>query len=149
MKAFIVAILSLTLVSALDQYSNLKTQVGQQCASTYYTTILEFDVEPWPPVASTSSVITIMVQINQSNMGISTITYATLDNAQEWSYEYQQINQPYAKYSIQTFQYIMHWPSAGGNFLTQVTIGGINMPPSIDACWTFSYSLGESTFTSN
>ncbi|OMJ72648.1 hypothetical protein SteCoe_28874 [Stentor coeruleus] len=142
MKVFIVAVLLLSLVSASNQLSNLRTQVGQSCASTGYLTITEFDVEPWAPVAATSATITIEVVINRPNMGVGTITYGTVNKLQQWIYEYQVIDQPYAQYSHQTFQYVIYWPTATGNYVTQVTLGGINTPPSIDGCWTVSYTIG-------
>lgn len=56
-------------------------------------------------------------------------------------YEYQPINEALPKGSLQTFQYLIDWPILYGNYLTQVTLGGINNPPSINACWVFTYSI--------
>ncbi|OMJ65498.1 hypothetical protein SteCoe_38106 [Stentor coeruleus] len=141
MKVFIVVALMLSLISALNQVSNLKTQVGQVCESTGYISINEFDVEPWTPVAATSSIITIQAMFNKPDIGVGVITYGTLNSFQQWIYEYQLVNSAFPQYSIQTFQYVIYWPSAPGNYVTQVTLGGINVPPSIDACWIISYSL--------
>ncbi|OMJ74784.1 hypothetical protein SteCoe_26198 [Stentor coeruleus] len=141
MKVLVVALM-LSLISALDQVSNLKTQVGEACDSTGYVTILEFDVEPWIPVASTSSFITIQATINEPNIGVGTISFGTVNKLQQWTYEYSPVNQKFAQYSEQTFQSVLYWPTAPGNYVTQVTIGGIDIPASINACWTFSFSLG-------
>ncbi|OMJ65499.1 hypothetical protein SteCoe_38107 [Stentor coeruleus] len=142
MKVFIVVALMLSSISALDQVSNLKTQVGEACDSTGYVTILEFDVEPWIPVEATSSVITIQATINQPNMGVGTISFGTENKLQQWTYEYLPVNQRFNQGTEQTFQYVLYWPTLPGNYITQVTIGGIDIPVSINACWTFSFSLG-------
>ncbi|OMJ74782.1 hypothetical protein SteCoe_26196 [Stentor coeruleus] len=141
MKVFIVAMLLLSLVSASVQLSNLKTQAGVNCENTGNIMINEFVVEPWPPVASTNSAITIEVVINKPGIGVGTITYGTLNKLQQWSYQYQVINEAFPEYSIQTFQYVIYWPSEPGNYILQTTIGGLNKPPSINACWVISYTL--------
>ncbi|OMJ74783.1 hypothetical protein SteCoe_26197 [Stentor coeruleus] len=141
MKVFIVVVFLLSLVSASVQLSNLKTQTGVNCENTGYITINEVDIEPWTPVASTSSIITIQAMFNKPNIGVGTITYGTLNRLQQWSYEYQVINGTFPEYSIQTFQYVIYWPSKPGNYILQITLGGLNNPPSINACWVTSYTI--------
>ncbi|OMJ74788.1 hypothetical protein SteCoe_26203 [Stentor coeruleus] len=139
MKVYVITILTLLLVSALDQYSNLKTQVGQSCATTDYMTITNFDVEPWPVVFTTTSVITLAVFVNQPGIGIGEITYGILKN-QVWTYQSQEINSMFPQNTTEVFQYIMDWPSEPGNYAIQAIVEGMDVPPTIYACWIFIFS---------
>ncbi|OMJ74789.1 hypothetical protein SteCoe_26204 [Stentor coeruleus] len=141
MRALIVAILMLSLASSLEQYPNLKTQVGQPCASSGYTKIVSFDVEPWPPVISEGSTITIKAEFTKPNTGVRDITIGTLVNFQTWTYQYFDVGQMFPQNSIQTFQYDIFAPNSIGNYVIQVTINGVDIPPTIDACWAYSFSF--------
>ncbi|OMJ74786.1 hypothetical protein SteCoe_26201 [Stentor coeruleus] len=138
MKVYIIAIFMLSLASA----SNLKTQVGQNCQSTGSITINDFDVGPWPPAANISSFVTVVFTVNQPNTTIGVVTYGTLNKYQQWTFQYQMVNQMYLQNSFETLQYILLWPNIAGNYITQVTFGSLNAPPKINACWVFSYTIG-------
>ncbi|OMJ93200.1 hypothetical protein SteCoe_3900 [Stentor coeruleus] len=143
MHLLIAFILTLSLVSSSNQFSNLKTSVGQICPSTGYISIIDFDVSPWPPAPGTSSFITTTAQFNNTNSGVGPITYSTQLNDGSWTQEIQEINGMFSQYSIQKFIYIMEWPLEVGYYVTMVKLFGINIPSSTDACWTFPYSINQ------
>ncbi|OMJ74787.1 hypothetical protein SteCoe_26202 [Stentor coeruleus] len=142
MKVYIVSILLLSLASALDQYSNLKTQVGINCASISYADVVAFDVTPWPPAISTSAIITIKIVMGLPNASVGVITYGTMDQYHTWSYQYQIIDVYFPQNSTQEFQYVFEYPNTVGNYITQVVIGSTDIPPIINSCWSFAYSIG-------
>ncbi|OMJ74790.1 hypothetical protein SteCoe_26205 [Stentor coeruleus] len=141
MHFFIVFTLILSLVSTSDEYLELEDNIGRNCLSTDYITIREFLVDPWPPQSCSSSFVTIKVEFNKPNFGVSVINYGTVNNRQQWVYEYQPIGEMFPQYSNETFEFLISWPKDYGNYITQVTFDGINMPPSINACWEFSYII--------
>ncbi|OMJ74785.1 hypothetical protein SteCoe_26199 [Stentor coeruleus] len=142
MKVYVVAFLMLSLVSASNQYSNLKTQVGESCVSLDNIEILIFDVNPWPPSTFTSSFTNIVFAINQPNTSVGIIAYAIVNNLQQWTYQYQVVNQIFPQYAVENLEYILLWPNVTGNYVAQITFQSINSPPNINACWAFSFSIG-------
>ncbi|OMJ94500.1 hypothetical protein SteCoe_2270 [Stentor coeruleus] len=138
MKVCIVAILMLSLASA----SNLKSQIGQSCASAGNIAILLFDVSPWPPVLSGGASITIEALMIKANTSVGLITYGTMNQYHSWSYEYLPVYQYFPQSSVETFQYTFEFPTTPGNFITQVIFGSADNPPTINTCWSFAYTIG-------
>ncbi|OMJ94499.1 hypothetical protein SteCoe_2269 [Stentor coeruleus] len=137
MKVYMVAILLLSLASALD----LKTQIGQECSSTGSISIALFDVRPWPPSTYISSFVNLTFVINQPNTSVGVITYGILNQLQQWTYQFQVVNQQFPQYSVESLEYILLWPTTPGNYITQVTIGSFSAPTTINACWIFSFLI--------
>ncbi|OMJ68493.1 hypothetical protein SteCoe_34034 [Stentor coeruleus] len=116
---------------------NLKTQIGIPCSSDLAFHITTYDINPWPPSISGTSVI-IISGIYRQQVGTGQIIYATEDSELWWSYQYLDVKKSFNVGQTATYTFMFQWPTIPGLYLFQTTVHGQGNPQNIQACWTFS-----------
>ncbi|OMJ93426.1 hypothetical protein SteCoe_3539 [Stentor coeruleus] len=116
------------------------SSIGYNCGGSYYLSITEFNVWPWPVQPGDDMKIQVVGVFNRAE----TVDYIATGqdlNHDQWIYNITDIGQTFSVNQIGTFNTSAQAGTASGCYNIQVTLKGPKPEDTYLACWSFSYEL--------